>query len=83
LRDGARALSVVLSLNSLLAVFNLIPLPPLDGSTVLDLFLPGPMVGIMRRLGPAGSLLGLFVAWKLFPFLADPIHAVVERLVAA
>ena len=80
---GARALSVVLSLNALLAVFNLIPLPPLDGSAVLDLFLPGPLVGITRRLGPVGSLLGLFVAWKLFPLLAGPIHSVVEWLVAA
>jgi hypothetical protein len=41
------------------------------------------MVGFMRRLGPVGSLLGLFVAWKLFPLMADPIHAFVERLVAA
>jgi Zn-dependent protease len=78
-----RALSVLISLNALLAVFNLIPLPPLDGSAVIDMVLPERYAGIMRRLGPAGSMLGLVVAWKVFPSLAGPIHAVVERLVAA
>lgn len=33
-------LSVIVSLNLLLAVFNLIPIPPLDGSKILSFFLP-------------------------------------------
>ena len=36
----ARVLSVTLSLNLLLCVFNLLPLPPLDGSSVPLLLLP-------------------------------------------
>lgn len=78
---GARALSVLLSLNVLLAIFNLIPLPPLDGAGVIDILLPPHMAGIMRRLGPVGSILGLFVAWRVFPMLIPPIRDAVERLV--
>jgi hypothetical protein len=28
---------------------------------------------MLRRLGPAGSLLGLLVAWKVFPFVVGPV----------
>jgi Zn-dependent protease len=77
---ATRALSVLLSLNALLAVFNLIPLPPLDGSAVVDILLPPRYAGVMRRLGPIGSLLGLVVAWKVFPALVGPILGVIERL---
>jgi len=36
----AKMLSVILSLNLLLCVFNLLPVPPLDGSSVVLLFMP-------------------------------------------
>jgi Zn-dependent protease len=70
---GAKALSVMLSLNTLLAVFNLLPVPPLDGSAVVDLVAPIGYARMLRRLGPAGSLLGLLVAWKVFPFVVGPV----------
>ncbi|MBA2443245.1 MAG: site-2 protease family protein, partial [Rubrobacter sp.] len=47
--------------NALLFVFNLIPIPPLDGSKVLYPFLPGfldPLVRFMNQYGPY-VLLGL------------------------
>ncbi len=62
------ALSVLFSLNLLLFSFNLLPLPPLDGSAVLGLVLP-------RRLHeqwqeqfrePMFGLIGLLVAWQVF-----------------
>ena len=80
---AARGLSVLLSLNALLAVFNLVPLPPLDGAAVIDILLPPRFAGIMRRLGPAGSMLGLLLAWRVFPMWVGPIHAMLERLVGA
>ncbi len=78
---AARALSVMLSINVLLAVFNLVPLPPLDGSSLIDIVLPPRMAGMMRRLGPVGSVLGLVLAWRVFPLLIPPIQHVVEVLV--
>ena len=74
---GGRALSVLLMLNVLLAAFNLLPLPPLDGATAIDLVLPANLRGAVRRLGPAGSLIGLFVAWQLFPAIARPLFSLV------
>jgi Zn-dependent protease len=78
---ATRALSVMLSLNVILAVFNLIPLPPLDGSAVIDIALPERYAGFMRRLGFAGSMLGLLIAWKVMPRLVGPIYTFLERVV--
>ena len=77
---AAKALSVLASLNVLLAVFNLIPLPPLDGSAVIDILLPPRYAGVMRRLGPMGSMLGLLFAWKVVPRVVGPLHLLVVRL---
>jgi Zn-dependent protease len=70
---AARALSVLLVLNALLAVFNLLPLPPLDGASVAGLVLPEGLATALRSGGPVVSLVGLLVAWKVFPMLAGPI----------
>jgi Zn-dependent protease len=74
---AAQALSVVLMLNVLLFTFNLIPLPPLDGSAAIDLVLPERLAGALRNLGPMGSIIGLVLAWQVFPFVARPLFRVV------
>ncbi len=72
----ATLLSILFSLNVLLFVFNLLPLPPLDGSGVLPLILKESWVreyqDFMRQ--PAFSLLGLIVAWNVFGKIFQPIH---------
>src|SRR5262245_27824537 len=43
-------LQMGLLLNIALALFNLIPLPPLDGSRIVGWLLPGPLKGVWYRL---------------------------------
>jgi Zn-dependent protease len=72
----AVALSILFSLNLLLFVFNLLPLPPLDGSAVLPAFLSDDMARRYREFlyQPMISLLGLLIAWKVFPPLYLPVY---------
>jgi Zn-dependent protease len=76
----ASLLSILFTLNLLLAVFNLIPFPPLDGSGVLAIFLSADSARRLQLLlrRPALSLLGLFAAWYLIGELFRP--AFVEAL---
>jgi Zn-dependent protease len=75
-------LSILLVLNVLLAAFNLIPLPPLDGASVVGLLLPA-VARQMRELtrNPMFSLIGLLVAWRIFPVIVEPLFSFVVRLV--
>jgi len=54
-------LLVFISLNVSLFVFNLIPIPPLDGSRVLYAFAPEPVQRVMAQLEP----FGLFIIFGL------------------
>jgi Zn-dependent protease len=46
-----------IQLNFVLAVLNILPLPPLDGSKVLAAFLPSRLLGPYMRLDPFGFLI--------------------------
>jgi Zn-dependent protease len=59
------ALLLSIELNLILAVFNMLPLPPLDGSKVIAAFLPESWMGAYLRFGRYGMavlLLLVFVA---------------------
>jgi Zn-dependent protease len=76
----ARALSITLSLNVLLGLFNLIPVPPLDGAVVLQASKLGSRLYDRMREVPAIELLGLLAAWRLcgyvtMPALSWAVHA--------
>ena len=75
-------LSVAVNLNVLLGIFNLIPLPPLDGAGILEGLLPGPAgrFFILLRSNPMLSILGLLAAWKLFGAIAGPLFGLILRL---
>jgi Zn-dependent protease len=72
-------LSIFLTLNVLLAVFNMIPLPPLDGSSVIGLLLPTGADVKFRELSyhPMFQIIGLVVAWRVFPLIVGPLFAMV------
>jgi Zn-dependent protease len=75
--------SVLLMLNVMLGAFNLLPLPPLDGGAVISIVLPenlGRQVREFQRNG-ALSMIGLVVAWRVFPLVSDPLFATVLKLV--
>ena len=77
---AAALLSLGFSLNVLLGIFNLIPLPPLDGSALPLLFLHDEMARTYQRLSRSTvpALLGLFVAWQFFPRIFRPLYAWLE-----
>ncbi len=70
-----RFCSVLFTLNLVLATLNLLPLPPLDGSSVLAGLAP-PFRALRARLlsSPTAGLLGLLVAWQVFPYIFGPIY---------
>ena len=76
-------LSVFLVLNVFLGVFNLLPLPPLDGASVITLFLPE-RLGVRLREFAANamfSMVGLVVAWQVFPAIVQTLFSFVLLLV--
>jgi Zn-dependent protease len=81
---AASLLGVMFSMNLLLAAFNLLPFPPLDGSAALPLLLSRRISARYQELmwsTPMIGLLGILVAWKLFDYIFHPIFLVAVNLV--
>ncbi len=78
-----RFLWAAIMLNFVLIVLNLIPVPPLDGHYVLDLFLPENVRGILRAVGPFGILIALLIANPIFAYAIPKMESFVIRVVGA
>lgn len=71
----SQLLSILFSLNLLLFTFNLLPLPPLDGSALPPLVL-GDRAGrsyleFLRE--PMWAMVGILVAWRLGGYIFSPV----------
>ena len=74
-------LSYTIWINLALAVFNLIPVPPLDGSHILEFFLPAHRSDIMLRLQQNGFLILIFIVLIGSPVLMAIIEFLFRLLV--
>jgi Zn-dependent protease len=72
----ATLVSILFSLNLLLALFNLMPVPPFDGSGAVVLFLTESGARRYSSLirHPSASFIGLLVAWRFFGVVFYPLH---------
>ena len=74
-------LRYLLLLNVSLAVFNLLPFPPLDGSKVLSTFLPESFSPIFALLEQYGFLiLLLLVYWGVVGVIIGPVFRLLSYL---
>lgn len=81
--DGllAQSLFISLRLNIALALFNLLPIPPLDGSRILSALLPPSKHHIIYFLDKWGFVLLLLLAFIVFPSLAGPVIGAATGLI--
>lgn len=70
----ATVLNVAFRLNLVLFIFNLMPLPPLDGSEVWYLFIKSEESRLrMRAQAQSYAFAGLMLAWYFFPVIYGPV----------
>jgi len=81
-QGAAVFVSVLLSLNLILLLFNLLPLPPLDGSEILTLFLSDRAAERYRAFlaQPGFHMIGLVIAWNLMGFVVRPAQTLALNL---
>jgi Zn-dependent protease len=77
---AATFFSLTIQMNVVLAVFNLLPIPPLDGSRIVDAFLPArfrPAWATFSRFSMFLLLALVFFGWRL---IGGPVNAAINAL---
>lgn len=78
------AFAIIVFINMLLALFNLIPVPPLDGSKILSTLLPGEVGRIYERFRYSfeqlGVLGGTLIILVMFYLLSPYFYAFLTQL---
>lgn len=81
--SAAFLLSMLLSLNLVLAVLNLFPFPPLDGSAAVMLLLTRRATARYQEFlwsNRGLAFLGILLAWQLFDHVFDPVFLLTVNL---
>ena len=71
----------IVYINILLAVFNLFPVPPLDGSHILFTFLPSRFENLKKLLNQFGIFILLFILLFFFPWVSFFINLIFRIIV--
>ncbi|MBN2346292.1 MAG: site-2 protease family protein [Candidatus Aminicenantes bacterium] len=73
--------SYLLLINIFLAVFNLIPIPPLDGSGILEGVLKGEALVLYEKIKPYGFFILLLIIYtRIFDRIANAIFGVLFKM---
>jgi len=72
----AELLQYSVFINILLAIFNLIPIPPLDGSRILSAMLPAETAYKYDRMMRFGPFLTLIIIWMFWPFIFTIVRTI-------
>jgi Zn-dependent protease len=77
----APILSIMCSLNLILFLFNLIPVPPLDGSGVITLAMSPDQARRFQEFvsQPMVNIIGLVIAWRVSDLIIAPVYGVMVR----
>ena len=72
-------------INTILMVFNLIPIPPTDGGRIVTSLLPTTLANQLNRLEPFGLLIILIlllsgILWRLFDVINQMVLALIKLL---
>lgn len=72
-------LSIFFTLNLVLAILNLFPLPPLDGSSVITLFMSEENAAKFQEItnNPVFGIIGLLIVWQFF----GPVFSYIFRFI--
>lgn len=76
----ARFVVIFVFTNVFLAVFNLLPIPPLDGSRVLARFLPARARQVYASLEPYGALFLLLIFFLIPGIVSSFVQPIVEGI---
>ncbi|MGI6601309.1 MAG: site-2 protease family protein [Dethiobacteria bacterium] len=74
-------MEILVIFNILLGVFNLVPVPPLDGSKILAALAPGRVAAFFRQIEPYAPLLLMIlifsgaISWLIWPLFTSVLNA--------
>jgi Zn-dependent protease len=73
-------LLVFVGVNISMFVFNMLPIPPLDGSRVLYAFAPEPVQRVMEQIESIGILGIIFILFALLPIIGPVISSASQAI---